>query len=129
MGAERIIVMSRHADRQKLAREFGATDVVAERGEEGVAAIKKLTDGLGAHSVIEAVGTQQSMATAIAVTRPGGHIGYVGVSHDVKIDGLNLFFSEVHLMGGQHRYASICHTLLTLFSRAQLNQARSLPRQ
>ena len=78
--------MSRHADRQALAREFGATDIVEERGDEGVARIKELTDGLGAHSVIEAVGTQESMMQAIRSTRPGGPVGYVGVSHDVLID-------------------------------------------
>ncbi len=100
MGAQRIIVMSRHKDRQALALEFGATDIVEERGEAGIAKVLELTNGLGAHSVIEAVGTQQSMETAIAITRPGGHIGYVGVSHGVTLDGLQLFFSEVHLMGG-----------------------------
>ena len=100
LGAERIIAMSRHADRQALAREFGATDIVEERGDEGVAKIKELTNGLGAHSVIEAVGTQESMEQAIRATRPGGHIGYVGVSHDVSLDGLELFFSGVHLHGG-----------------------------
>jgi threonine dehydrogenase-like Zn-dependent dehydrogenase len=83
MGAERIIAMSRHAARQQLAREFGATDIVTERGDEGVAKIKELTDGLGAHSVIEAVGTQEAMMQAIRSTRPGGYVGYVGVSHDV----------------------------------------------
>ena len=100
LGAERIIAMSRHADRQALAREFGATDIVEERGDAGVAAIKALTNGLGAHSVIEAVGTQESMMQAIRATRPGGHVGYVGVSHDVSLDGLDLFFSGVHLHGG-----------------------------
>jgi threonine dehydrogenase-like Zn-dependent dehydrogenase len=70
MGAERIIIMSRHAVRQKLAREFGASDVIAERGDEGVAKIKELTQGLGAHSVIEAVGSQESMMQAIRATRP-----------------------------------------------------------
>ncbi len=100
MGAERIIMMSRHADRQKLALEFGATDIVTERGDEGVARIKDMTDGLGAHSVIEAVGTQESMLQAIRATRPGGHIGYVGVSHGVELPGLELFFSGVHLHGG-----------------------------
>ena len=100
LGAERIIAMSRHADRQALAREFGATDIVEERGEEGVAKIKELTGGLGAHSVIEAVGTQESMMQAIRATRAGGHVGYVGVSHDVSLDGLELFFSGVHLHGG-----------------------------
>ncbi|MFZ0529473.1 MAG: zinc-dependent alcohol dehydrogenase family protein, partial [Propionicimonas sp.] len=100
LGAERIIAMSRHADRQKLAVEFGATDIVTERGDEGVARIKELTGGLGAHSTIEAVGTQESMMQAIRATRPGGHVGYVGVSHDVSLPGLELFFSGVHLHGG-----------------------------
>src|SRR3954449_7990292 len=100
LGAERIIAMSRHADRQALAREFGATDIVEERGADGVARIKELTDGLGAHSVIEAVGTQESMMQAIRSTRPGGHVGYVGVSHDVELPGDELFFSQVHLQGG-----------------------------
>ncbi|PXX58150.1 threonine dehydrogenase-like Zn-dependent dehydrogenase [Nocardia tenerifensis] len=100
LGAERIIAMSRHPERQALARKFGATDLVTERGDEGVARIKELTGGLGAHSVIEAVGTQQSMEQAIRSTRPGGHLGYVGVAHDVKLDGMELFFAEIHLLGG-----------------------------
>jgi threonine dehydrogenase-like Zn-dependent dehydrogenase len=100
LGAERIIAMSRHEARQKLALEFGATDIVAERGDDGVTAIKDLTGGLGAHSVIEAVGTQESMMQAIRSTRPGGHVGYVGVAHDVELPGQELFFSHVHLHGG-----------------------------
>ena len=100
LGAERVIAMSRHADRQELARRFGATDIVEERGREGAAKIKELTNGLGAHSVVEAVGTQESMDQAIRATRPGGHIGFVGVTHNVSIDGLKLFFSGVHLHGG-----------------------------
>jgi threonine dehydrogenase-like Zn-dependent dehydrogenase len=100
LGAERIIAMSRHADRQQLAREFGATDIVAERGDEGVERIKELTRGLGAHSVIEAVGTQESMLQAIRSTRPGGHVGFVGVTHDAAIGGMELFMSLVHLHGG-----------------------------
>src|SRR3954469_8501790 len=100
LGAERIVVFSRHEARQRLAREFGATDVVTTRGDEGVAEIKELTNGLGAHSVIEAVGTQESMMQAIRATRPGGHVGYVGVAHDVSLPGDELFFSEVHLHGG-----------------------------
>ena len=75
MGAERIIAMSRHASRQKLAREFGATDIVTERGDEGVARIKELTKGIGADSVLECVGTQESMLQAIRATRPGGAVG------------------------------------------------------
>jgi threonine dehydrogenase-like Zn-dependent dehydrogenase len=100
LGAEQIIALSRHESRQQLAREFGATDIVAERGDEGVAAVKELTDGLGAHSVIEAVGTQESMLQAIRSTRAGGHVGYVGVSHDVTLPGEEMFFSHVHLHGG-----------------------------
>jgi threonine dehydrogenase-like Zn-dependent dehydrogenase len=100
LGAERIIAMSRHEDRQKLALEYGATDIVTERGADGVARIKDLTGGLGAHSVIEAVGTQESMMQAIESTRPGGHVGYVGVAHDVQLAGIDLFFSHVHLHGG-----------------------------
>ena len=101
LGAERIIAMSRHADRQTLARAFGATDIVEERGDEGVARVKQLTDGLGAHTVLEAVGLQESLMQAIRATRPGGHVGYVGVFHDdVAIPGDELFFSGVHLHGG-----------------------------
>jgi threonine dehydrogenase-like Zn-dependent dehydrogenase len=100
LGAERIIAMSRHPERQELARFYGATDIVQERGEDGVARIKELTNGLGAHSVIEAVGTQESMMQAMRATRPGGHVGFVGVSHGVTIDGGELFFSEVQLLGG-----------------------------
>jgi threonine dehydrogenase-like Zn-dependent dehydrogenase len=100
LGAEQIVAMSRHQPRQQLAREFGATHIVEERGDEGVARIKDLTNGLGAHSVIEAVGTEQSMMQAIRATRPGGHVGYVGVSHDVTLPGDELFFSHVHLHGG-----------------------------
>jgi threonine dehydrogenase-like Zn-dependent dehydrogenase len=100
LGAERIIEMSRHEPRQRLAREFGATDIVTERGDAGVARIRELTGGLGAHSTLEAVGTQESMMQAIRSTRRGGHVGYVGVSHDVTLPGLELFFSHVHLHGG-----------------------------
>jgi threonine dehydrogenase-like Zn-dependent dehydrogenase len=100
LGAERVVAMSRHAPRQRLAVEFGATDVVSERGDDGVARIKQLTGGLGAHSVVEAVGTQESMLQAIGATRPGGHVGYVGVAHGVELPGEELFFSQVHLHGG-----------------------------
>ncbi len=100
LGAERVIAMSRHASRQELAIAYGATDIVTERGDDGVARIKDLTDGLGAHSVVEAVGTQESMMQAIRSTRPGGSVGYVGVAHGVELDGEELFFSHVHLHGG-----------------------------
>jgi len=100
MGAGRIIAMSRHESRSKLAREFGATDIVTERGDEGVARIKEMTKGIGADSVLECVGTKESMMQAIHVTRPGGHVGFVGVPHGVELNGQELFFAHVHLHGG-----------------------------
>jgi threonine dehydrogenase-like Zn-dependent dehydrogenase len=100
LDAERIIAMSRHPSRQKLAREFGATDIVTERGDEGVTRVKDLTRGVGADAVLECVGTQESMMQAIRSTRPGGSVGYVGVPHGVALDGEELFFSHVRLHGG-----------------------------
>ncbi|MFI6309725.1 zinc-dependent alcohol dehydrogenase family protein [Nocardia fusca] len=100
LGASRIIAMSRHPERQELARFYGATDIVEERGEAGVARIKELTGGLGAHSVVEAVGTQESTMQAIGATRPGGHMGFVGVNYDVNIGGIDLFFAGIHTEGG-----------------------------
>ncbi len=100
MGAERIIVMSRHETRQKLAEEFGATDIVTERGDDGVARIKDMTGGIGADAVLECVGTAQSMRQALHSARPGGNVGFVGVPHEVAVDGQELFFSHVGLRGG-----------------------------
>ena len=100
MGAERIIIMSRHESRQKLAREFGATDIVEERGLAGVDRIKQMTKGIGADSVLECVGTKESLIQAIGSTRPGGYTSYVGVPHGVELNGQELFFSHVHLHGG-----------------------------
>ncbi|MEU2779363.1 zinc-dependent alcohol dehydrogenase family protein [Streptomyces sp. NPDC007162] len=100
LGAERIIAMSRHQSRQKLALEFGATDIVSERGEDGVARIKDLTNGIGADSVLECVGTAEAMRQALHATRPGGNVGFVGIPHEVAVDGLELFFSQVGLRGG-----------------------------
>ena len=125
LGAERIIAMSRHADRQHLAPAFGATDIVAERGDEGVARVKELTDGLGAHSVIEAVGTQESMMQAIRSTRPGGHVGYVGVAHDVALPGDELFFSGVHLHGGPAPVRRFLPELIDLIWTGRSTPARS----
>src|SRR4051812_6156642 len=100
MGAERIIAMSRHETRQQFAREFGATDIVVERGDEGVARIQELTKGVGVDAVLECVGTQESMMQAIRSARRGGYVSYVGVPHEVELDGTELFFSHVHLHGG-----------------------------
>lgn len=124
MGAERIIAMSRHESRQNLAREFGATDIVAERGAEGVEKIKELTDGLGAHSTIEAVGTQESMMQAVRATRPGGQIGYVGVSHDVELPGGELFFGLVHLHGGPAPVRRYLPELIDLIWERKINPGK-----
>ena len=124
LGAERIIAMSRHRDRQTLAREFGATDIVEERGDEGVAMIKELTNGLGAHSVIEAVGTQESMMQAISSTRPGGHVGYVGLAHGVKLPGDKLFFSAVHLHGGLAPVRRFLPELIKLIWNGQIDPGK-----
>ena len=124
MGAERIIAMSRHEPRQKLALEFGATDIVTERGDEGVAKIKEMTGGLGAHSVIEAVGTQESMMQAIRSTRPGGHVGYVGVAHGVELPGMELFFSGVHLHGGPAPVRRYLPHLIDLVLNDQINPGK-----
>lgn len=124
MGAARIIAMSRHAKRQKLAREFGATDIVTERGDAGVARIKELTQGLGAHSVIEAVGSQESMMQAIRCTRPGGHVGFVGVSHGVELPGQELFYAEVHLHGGPAPVRRFLPQLLELITSGKINPGK-----
>ncbi len=100
LGAGRIIVMSRHESRQKLALEFGATDIVTERGDDGAAAIREMTEGVGADSVLECVGTSESMQQALHSTRPGGNVGFVGVPHGVQINGEELFYSHVGLRGG-----------------------------
>ena len=124
LGAERIIAMSRHEARQKLALEFGATDLVTERGDEGVARIKDLTDGLGAHSVIEAVGTQEAMTQAIRSTRPGGHVGFVGVSHGVQLPGRDLFYAEVHLLGGPAPVRRFLPELIDLVWNGKINPGK-----
>jgi threonine dehydrogenase-like Zn-dependent dehydrogenase len=124
MGAERIIAMSRHEKRQKLAREFGATDIVTERGDEGVARIMELTKGVGADSVLECVGTQESMMQAIRSTRPGGSVGYVGVPHGVELDGEKLFYSQVHLHGGPAPVRRFLPELINLVWKGQINPGK-----
>ena len=99
-GAERIIAMSRHEPRQRLALAFGATDIVTERGEAGVARIKDMTGGIGADCVLECVGTAQSVQQALHSARPGGNVGLAGVPHEVAVDGQELFFSHVGVRGG-----------------------------
>jgi threonine dehydrogenase-like Zn-dependent dehydrogenase len=100
MGAERIVAMSRHEPRQQIAREFGATDVVEVRGDEAVAAVLELTDGVGADAVLECVGTNESMHTAIASARPGATVGYVGVPHGIEYPVRDMFARNVGIAGG-----------------------------
>src|SRR5713226_836570 len=124
MGAERIIAMSRHQSRQKLAREFGATDIVTERGEEGMARIKELTGGIGADSVLECVGTQESMMQAISSARKGGYVGYVGVPHGVELDGEKLFYAHVHLHGGPAPVRRYLPDLIKLVWNKKINPGK-----
>src|SRR6266581_4664457 len=124
MGAERIIAMSRHQSRQKLAREFGATDIVTERSEEGMARIKELTGGIGADSVLECVGTQESMMQAISSARKGGYVGYVGVPHGVELDGEKLFYAHVHLHGGPAPVRRYLPDLIKLVWNKKINPGK-----
>src|SRR5881396_1125428 len=124
LGAERIIAMSRHEARQRLAREFGATDIVTERGDEGVARIKELTRGIGADSVLECVGTQESMMQAVRSTRPGGSVGYVGVPHGVELNGEELFFTHVHLHGGPAPVRRFLPGLIDLVWNRKINPGK-----
>jgi threonine dehydrogenase-like Zn-dependent dehydrogenase len=124
MGAGRIIAMSRHKPRQNLALDFGATDIVTERGEKGIAQIKELTNGIGADSVLECVGTQESMMQAILATRPGGLVGYVGVPHGVELDGEELFFTHVHLHGGPAPVRRFLPELIDLVWNRKINPGK-----
>ncbi|MFF7073412.1 zinc-dependent alcohol dehydrogenase family protein [Streptomyces pseudovenezuelae] len=124
LGAERIIAMSRHESRQKLALEFGATDIVTERGEEGVARVKELTNGVGADSVLECVGSQESMHQGLQSARPGGNVGFVGFPHDTRIDGQELFFSHVGLRGGLAPVRSYLPDLIQRVFDGRINPGR-----
>jgi threonine dehydrogenase-like Zn-dependent dehydrogenase len=124
MGAARIIAMSRHPSRQKLAREFGATEIVTERGDEGVARIKELTKGIGADSVLECVGTPESMKQAIQSVRPGGFVSYVGVPHGVEINVQQLFYTHVHLHGGPAPVRRYLPQLIELVLSGKINPGK-----
>ncbi|WP_449394880.1 zinc-dependent alcohol dehydrogenase family protein [Devosia riboflavina] len=124
LGAHRIIAMSRHKSRQDLALDYGATDIIAERGDDGVARVKELTQRIGADAVLECVGTQESMQTAINCARPGSMIGYVGVPHGVQFDGQSLFFSQTGMMGGPAPVRRFLPHLLDLILTRQINPGR-----
>ena len=124
MGAGRIIAMSRHKTRQDLALEFGATDIVSERGEAGIARIKELTADIGADAVLECVGTQESMQQALECARPGSMIGYVGVPHGVEFDGQRLFFSQRGLLGGPAPVRRFLPDLIELVLERKINPGK-----
>lgn len=124
LGAHRIIAMSRHKSRQDLALDYGATDIIAERGDAGVARVKELTQRIGADAVLECVGTQESMQTAINCARPGSMIGYVGVPHGVQFDGQALFFSQTGMIGGPAPVRRFLPHLLDLILTRQINPGR-----
>lgn len=124
MGAGRIIAMSRHKTRQDLALEYGATHIVSERGDAGVARIKELTNNVGAESVLECVGTKESIAQAMSCARPGGHIGFVGVPHGVQFDGRELFAAQKNLLGGPAPVRRFLPHLMELILERQINPGK-----
>jgi threonine dehydrogenase-like Zn-dependent dehydrogenase len=125
LGASRIVVMSRHADRQSIAREFGATDIVEERGDEGIALVKRLFNGIGADCVLECVGTKESMDQAIRSTRPGGMVGYVGVPNGgPELPVRLLFDSNVGVNGGVASVRSYIEELLPEVLSGAINPGR-----
>jgi threonine dehydrogenase-like Zn-dependent dehydrogenase len=126
LGAERIIALSRHADRQELARAFGATDIVAERGEEATERVKELTSGIGVDASLECVGTGQSMATALSIARPGSIVGYVGVPHGVELPVAKLFYANKGVRGGPAPARAYIPELLDDVLAGQINPGRVL---
>ena len=124
LGAERVIAMSRHESRQRLAREFGATDIVTERGEDGAARIADLTDGLGADAVLECVGTDEAMSQAVRSTRPGGNIGFVGVPHGVTLPVKRLFAQHIALRGGPAPVRRFLPELIDLVWRREIDPGK-----
>ncbi|TQL47670.1 hypothetical protein FB562_0736 [Homoserinimonas aerilata] len=125
LGASRIVAMSRHADRQAIAREFGATDIVEERGDEGVERIKELFDGIGPDFVLECVGTKESMDQAIRSARPGGMVGYVGVPNGgPELPVRRLFNTNVGVNGGVASVRGYVEELLPEVLSGAINPGR-----
>jgi len=121
LGAERVIAMSRHESRQEIARQFGATHIVAERGVEGAKRIKEITDGIGADAVLECVGTDDSMRMAFQAARPGAMVGFVGVPHGVKLPVERMFGKNVGLAGGVAPVRRYLPDLLDLVTSGAVN--------
>ena len=130
LGAEQIILLGRHSDRIALAREFGATDIVSERGDEAVARVRELTGGLGAHSVLECVGSEQAMRTALRVVRAGGAIGRVGVPHYQAIPSAEAsFYSNVTIGGGPAPVRAYIDELLADVLEGRIHPGRVFDRE
>jgi threonine dehydrogenase-like Zn-dependent dehydrogenase len=124
LGAEKIIAMSRHEPRQKLATEFGATHIVAARGTEGAAEVAEITGGVGADAVLECVGTDAAMDTAFTVARPGATVGFVGVPHGVEVPVGRMFSRNVGLAGGMAPVRRYLPELLDLVTSGQIDPGR-----
>ena len=123
-GAERIIALSRHPDRQQLAREFGATDVIEARGEEAIGAVLELTDGIGVDATLECVGTGQAMDTALGIARPGSMVGYVGVPHGVELPPQTMFYGNKGVQGGPAPARHYLPALLEDVLQGRINPGR-----
>jgi len=121
LGAERVIAMSRHEPRQEIARQFGATDIVAERGKEGALRIADLTDGIGADAVLECVGTDEAIKTAFRCARPGATVGFVGVPHGVELPVGVMFSRNIGLAGGMAPVRKYLPELLELVTSGSIN--------
>jgi threonine dehydrogenase-like Zn-dependent dehydrogenase len=124
MGADRIVIMSQNPNRQKVALELGATDVITERGAVGVSHAKELLNGIGADSVLECVGTLEAMMQAVQIARPGGYVGFVGVPHGIELNGLELFFSQIHLHGGPAPVRRYLPMLIDLVWNGKINPGK-----
>src|SRR6266700_2719622 len=124
LGAVRILALSRHPARQQLAREFGATDIVEERGEAAVEAVKHLTNGIGVDAALECVGTNEAMQTALAIARPGSIVGYVGVPHGVEMPVPTLFYRNIGAHGGPAPARAYLPALLDDVLAGRINPGR-----
>ena len=124
MGAERIIAMSRHEPRQALARVFGATHVIAARGADAEQEVRELTDGVGVDAALECVGTDEAMSTAVAVTRPGGGVGFVGAPHGVELSARTLFDKNVGVRGGMAPVRRYLPDLMPLVLERRIDPGR-----
>lgn len=124
LGAERVIAMSRHESRQRLALEFGATDLIAERGEAGEERVRELTRGIGADAVLECVGTAESLGTALVITRPGSVVGAVGVPHETQLPLDDMFRRNIGLRIGVASTPSYLPRLLSLVTEGAIEPGK-----